>query len=98
MMSDKEKSMIRELDQDISNLYQPAENSQDDEADRFSKFAEVTYTEQYYNDYKAAQAAGQIVFDQWFEDNHYENYKVQMKPASYYMRLTPKMDFVDYYT
>ena len=97
-MSDKEKQMLVSLDQDIADIYQPGERVQNDEEDKFSDFAEVILTDKYLRDYRAAQASGQQIFDDWFMKNHYEDYKGRMKPAKYYTKLVPVQSLKDQYT
>jgi len=66
--------------------------SEDDTKDKFFKFAEITYTKEYYKDYKSAQEAGDKYFKDWFDNNHYEDFRGKMKPAYYYTKLSPKRE------
>lgn len=105
-LSDLEKQSILQLDQDIADIHlaslekieepmiEQIENNEFE--DKFYKFAEVVPTEEYYRDAQAARDAG--IFQQWFDQNHYEDYRGQLKPASYYTILKPKDEYLNEYT
>lgn len=96
-ISDRERALLRRLDQDIADAYVGAPPQQDAK-DKFSDFATITPTEQYYKDYRAAQAMGDMYFTDWFDANHYEDFRGVIHPASYYTTLKPKDEFIDQYS
>ena len=88
-LSDSERALLLQLDKDIEA--ERVRNKSEDKADdKFSLFAEVIYTDEYYRDYKQAQSAGAQAFNDWYWKNHYENQYGNVVPASYYTRLQPK--------
>ena len=105
-LTDLEKQAILQLDQDIADIHlkslqeikepmiEQIENNEFE--DKFYKFAEVVPTEEYYRDAEAARNSG--MFQQWFDQNHYEDYRGQLRPASYYTVLKPKDEYLDQYT
>lgn len=96
MLSDEQRAMLLQLDKDIdaARTY----SSKEEDSDSFGSFAEVVYTQKYYDDAKAAQAAGSTQYQQWYEQNHYEDQRGYMKPARYYTVLKPKDSVADRYT
>nr|DAL01587.1 MAG TPA: hypothetical protein [Caudoviricetes sp.] len=38
---------------------------------------------------------GDMYFTDWFDANHYEDFRGVMHPASYYTTLKPKDEFID---
>lgn len=94
-ISDRDKALLLRLDQDIADSYvgAPPEGS-----DKFSNFAEITPTEEYYKDFKAAQEAGDVYFNDWYNSNHYEDFRGVMHPASYYTILKPKDEYMSQYS
>lgn len=86
-LSDSDRAMLKQLDQDIANMYVP---SQKTSGSKFSDIAEIVTIEEYDRDFKAAQAAGTQIFNDWFNDNHYEDVYGNMKPCSFYTRMQPK--------
>lgn len=86
-LSDSDRAMLKQLDQDIADLYTPSEKKS---GTKFSDIAEIATTEAYSRDFSAAQAAGTQVFNDWFNENHYEDVFGNMKPCSFYTRLQPK--------
>ena len=82
-LSDKEKQMLVQLDQDIANsiqLEQPAEMPQ------YSIKRDLN--EWYYRDFNKAKEAGEQAFNEWYQANHYEDLRGMMQPASYYTTLS----------
>ena len=82
-LSDKEKQMLVQLDQDIANsvqLEQPLGMPQ------YSIKRELN--EQYYRDFNKAKEAGEQAFNEWYQANHYEDLRGVMQPASYYTTLS----------
>lgn len=96
LMSDSEKRELLKLDQDIANLYTWTE--QIDTGKKFSDIAEVVPTEQYYKDSQNAREAGTEAYNDWFNNNHYEDGRGRMHPASYYTELKPKDELLEKYT
>lgn len=97
LLSDMQREQLRQLDQDIANAYTRGSAN----GEKFSDFAEIVETEEYKNDYAAAQAAGTQVFADWYQRNHYYvtiNGQDYAKPASYYTVLRPKQQFLAQYT
>lgn len=96
MLSDEQRAMLLQLDKDIdaARTY----SSKEEDSDSFGSFAEVVYTQKYYDDARAAQAAGSTQYQQWYEQNHYEDQRGYMKPARYYTVLKPKDSVADRYT
>ena len=96
MLSDEQRAMLLQLDKDIdaARTY----SSKEEDSDSFGSFAEVVYTQKYYDDARAAQAAGSTQYQQWYEQNHYEDQRGYMKPARYYTVLRPKDSVADRYT
>ena len=86
-LSDSERRSLLQLDQQIADAYNGAPSTTIDGSEKFSDIAEVVPTEQYYQDAKAAKDAG--VYNEWFNNNHYEDYRGRMHPASYYTQLIP---------
>lgn len=97
-LSTYEREMLKQLDQDIANSFEPVSFDDNKDDDKFSNFAEIVFTERYYEDYRAAQAQGSQQFQLWFDSNHYEDYKGVARPASYYTTLRPKEEFLSQYT
>ena len=85
-LSDSDRRALLDLDQAIANAYMPPESRSQDM--RFEDIAEVVTTEEYTRDAQLARQNG--TYNEWFNANHYENYKGQMHPASYYTQLKPK--------
>lgn len=96
LMSDSEKRELLKLDQDIANLYTWTEQIDTDK--KFSDIAEVVPTEQYYKDSQNAREAGTEAYNDWFNNNHYEDGRGRMHPASYYTELKPKDELLEKYT
>ena len=96
MLSDEQRAMLLQLDKDIeaARTY----SSKEEDSDSFGSFAEVVYTQKYYDDARAAQQAGTAQYNQWYEQNHYEDQRGYMKPARYYTVLKPKDSVADRYT
>lgn len=88
-LSESDKQMLLQLDQDIADAYVLLDSQYDENQDKFNDFATINTTEQYDRDYRAA-SINQATFDQWFNDNHYEDAKGNMRPASYYTYLWAK--------
>lgn len=95
-LSDDEKRSLLQLDQDIANAYTATQKT--DGADKFSNFAEIVNTEQYYRDMEQARNAGTQAYNEWFNNNHYEDARGFMHPASYYTELRPLPEFAQQYT
>ena len=95
-LSDDEKRSLLQLDQDIANAYTAAQKTEG--ADKFSNFAEIVNTEQYYHDMEQARNAGVQAYNEWFNNNHYEDVRGFMHPASYYTELRPLPEFAQQYT
>ena len=89
-LSDSERALLLQLDKDIAKERTLSDERTPDDADRFNRFAEVVYTNEYYNDYRKAQQAGEQAFNDWYWKNHYENQRGEVVPASYYTQLRPK--------
>lgn len=89
-LSDSERALLLQLDKDIAAERTSSSEKLSDEADKFNSFAEIVYTDEYYNDYKRAQQAGGQAFNDWYWKNHYENQRGEVVPASYYTHLRPK--------
>lgn len=96
-LSDIEKASILQLDKDIADLrtYEKVDDP-DGLLDKFSNFAEVVPTDEYYGDANIARENGK--FQEWFDANHYEDNRGQMRPASYYTQLKPKDEYIEKYT
>ena len=96
MLSDEQRAMLLQLDKDIdaARTY----SSKEEDSDSFGSFAEVVYTQKYYDDARAAQEAGSTQYQQWYEQNHYEDQRGYMRPARYYTVLKPKDSVADRYT
>lgn len=94
-LSDDEKRSLLQLDQDIANAYTPSQSTSNE---KFSDFAEIVNTEQYYKDMELARNAGSQAYNEWFNNNHYEDRKGFMHPASYYTELRPLPQFMKEYT
>lgn len=96
-LSDIEKASILQLDKDIADLrtYEKVDDP-DGLLDKFSNFAEVVPTDEYYRDANIARENGK--FQEWFDANHYEDNRGQMRPASYYTQLKPKDEYIEKYT
>lgn len=95
-LSDDEKRSLLQLDQDIANAYTATQKTKG--ADKFSNFAEIVNTEQYYHDMEQARNAGVQAYNEWFNNNHYEDVRGFMHPASYYTELRPLPEFAQQYT
>lgn len=95
-LSDDEKRSLLQLDQDIANAYTATQKTEG--ADKFSNFAEIVNTEQYYHDMEQARNAGVQAYNEWFNNNHYEDVRGFMHPASYYTELIPLPEFAQQYT
>lgn len=95
-LSDDEKRSLLQLDQDIANAYTTTQKTEG--ADKFSNFAEIVNTEQYYHDMEQARNAGVQAYNEWFNNNHYEDVRGFMHPASYYTELRPLPEFAQQYT
>lgn len=95
-LSDDEKRSLLQLDQDIANAYTATRKTEG--ADKFSNFAEIVNTEQYYHDMEQARNAGVQAYNEWFNNNHYEDVRGFMHPASYYTELRPLPEFAQQYT
>lgn len=95
-LSDDEKRSLLQLDQDIANAYTATQKTEG--ADKFSNFAEIVNTEQYYHDMEQARNAGIQAYNEWFNNNHYEDVRGFMHPASYYTELRPLPEFAQQYT
>lgn len=95
-LSDDEKRRLLQLDQDIANAYTATQKTEG--ADKFSNFAEIVNTEQYYHDMEQARNAGVQAYNEWFNNNHYEDVRGFMHPASYYTELRPLPEFAQQYT
>lgn len=95
-LSDDEKRSLLQLDQDIANAYTATQKTEG--ADKFSNFVEIVNTEQYYHDMEQARNAGVQAYNEWFNNNHYEDVRGFMHPASYYTELRPLPEFAQQYT
>lgn len=95
-LSDDEKRSLLQLDQDIANAYTATQKTEG--ADKFSNFAEIVNTEQYHHDMEQARNAGVQAYNEWFNNNHYEDVRGFMHPASYYTELRPLPEFAQQYT
>lgn len=96
-MSDAEKRDLLQLDQDIANLYQYSAEQRKESIDKFSDFAEMALTEQYYKDMDQARKVGGDAYNTWFYNNHYEDKRGVMRPASYYTELRPLPQLMNQY-
>lgn len=92
IISNDDKAMLKQLDQDIADLYTYPEGKIEVPAGEqvFGDIATVETTADYKNDYANAQAQGPLVFQKWFEESHYEDKKGNLKPISIYTVLRPK--------
>lgn len=95
-LSNDEKRSLLQLDQDIANAYTATQKTEG--ADKFSNFAEIVNTEQYYRDMEQARNVGTQAYNEWFNNNHYEDARGFMHPASYYTELRPLPEFAQQYT
>ena len=93
-LSDSEKTAIRNLDGMIAKRREYV--AYDIVGDRFSDFAEVVPTDEYYRDAEEARNSG--AYNEWYNNNHYEDVRGQMRPASYYTKLKPIDRYLDQYT
>ena len=85
-LSDSDRKALLDLDQAIANEYTPSQSKS--QGTRFSDIAEIVTTDEYTRDAQLARQNG--VYNEWFNANHYEDYRGQMHPASYYTQLKPK--------
>ena len=85
-LSDSDRKALLDLDQAIANEYTPSQSQS--QGTRFSDVAEIVTTDEYTRDAQLARQNG--VYNEWFNANHYEDYRGQMHPASYYTQLKPK--------
>lgn len=97
-LSDQERQSLLLLDQQIADAYTWKEKQKDEFAPKFSDFAEIATTEQYYKDMSAARDAGIDAYNSWFNANHYEDGRGQMHPASYYTVLKPIDELLSKYS
>ena len=81
---DVNKQRIVELDKQIAEMR--AASKKDDEL-KFSDFAEIRKTEQFYKDEKEAKESG--TYEEWYAKNHYE-VDGKVRVASYYTYMYPK--------
>ena len=81
---DINKQRIVELDKQIAEMR--AASKKDDEL-KFSDFAEIRKTEQFYKDEKEAKESG--TYEEWYAKNHYE-VDGKVRVASYYTYMYPK--------
>lgn len=84
-LSDSERKALLDLDQAIADEY--VGSSEERTGTKFSDIAEIVPTDEYYRDAELAKQNG--VYIEWFKNNHYEDYRGQIHPASYYTRLKP---------
>ena len=63
----------------------------------FGSFAEIAYTQQYFEDYNKAKQLGEEEFQKWFNRNHYEQ-NSKMVPNSRYTYIRPNKQYVSKYT
>lgn len=96
MLSDSDRAQLLQLDQDIASSR--VATAPIPGTDKFSNFAEIVNTEQYYKDMEAARNAGTSAYTDWFNANHYEDSSGFMRPASYYTKLQPLPKFASRYT
>lgn len=64
----------------------------------FQILQKLVNTEQYYRDMEQARNAGTQAYNEWFNNNHYEDARGFMHPASYYTELRPLPEFAQQYT
>ena len=99
VLTDNERADLLQLDKDIADLYQYKQKMQDEsdqDQDKFSKFAEIAVTDEYLRDANQARLSGK--YNEWYDQNHYEDSRGFMQPATYYTELRPKANFLDQYT
>lgn len=84
-ISDENKSRLIELDKQIAERRKELGKKQNDL--KFSDFAEIRKTKQYYEDERNAKESG--TYEEWYAKNHYE-VDGKMRTASYYTYMYPK--------
>jgi hypothetical protein len=57
----------------------------------------MALTEQYYKDMDQARKVGGDAYNTWFYNNHYEDKRGVMRPASYYTELRPLPQLMNQY-
>jgi hypothetical protein len=73
-LSDAEKAALLQLDQDIADVTEfKTKEEAESNSDKFSDFAEMAFTDQYFIDMDNAKKAGTQAYNNWFIANHYED-------------------------
>lgn len=78
---------IKALDEDIAA--HRSQTKSESEGLKFKDVARIALSDEYTKQYKLAQEAGQMRFDEWYERNHYEDAKGVSKPISIWTYLEP---------
>lgn len=89
-LSEEQQQMLTDLDKKISEAR--TKNPKND----FSSFAEIAYTQQYFDDYNRAKALGEEEFNKWFNRNHYEQGS-RLIPNSRYTYIKPTKNLMSKY-
>lgn len=98
-LSDSEKAALLQLDQDIADVTEfKTKEETENNSDKFSDFAEMAFTDQYFIDMDNAKKAGTQAYNDWFMANHYEDKRGYMQAASYYKELKPLPQYIQQYT
>lgn len=98
-LSDTEKAALLQLDQDIADVTEfKTKEETESNSDKFSDFAEMAFTDQYFIDMDNAKKAGTQAYNDWFMANHYEDKRGYMQAASYYKELKPLPQYIQQYT
>ena len=90
-LSEEQQQMLTDLDKRIAAVR--IKNPKND----FGSFAEIAYTQQYFEDYNKAKQLGEEEFQKWFNRNHYEQ-NSKMVPNSRYTYIRPNKQYVSKYT
>lgn len=90
-LSEEQQQMLTNLDKKIAAAR--TKNPKND----FSSFAEIAYTQQYFDDYSRAKALGEEEFTKWFNRNHYEQGS-RMIPNSRYTYVKPIKELMSKYS
>lgn len=79
------REKIKALDEAINNSRTGLSK---DQYESFNKLAEIVYTDKYYEDADKARAEGR--YEEWYEANHYEDARGNMRPISIYTYVRPR--------
>lgn len=79
------REKIKALDEAINNSRTGLSK---DQYESFNKLAEIVYTDKYYEDADKARAEGR--YAEWYEANHYEDARGNMRPISIYTYVKPR--------